>query len=58
MFILSDTEIHRLVRIVIKDHELNLCRSDFNEHVWNLFEEVPGLELLGLQSEFGYLNNF
>jgi hypothetical protein len=56
VFILSDTEIHRLVRIIIKDHGLNLCRSDFNEHILNLFEDIPGLELLSLQSAFDYLN--
>lgn len=55
MFTLSDTELRRLVRYITKHRGADLCRSDFDEHVLDLFEDIPGLELFSLQSDLDYL---
>lgn len=56
MFELSDTDLRRLVHYVIQHRGPDLCRSDFTEHVLNLFEDIPGLELLSSQTNLDYLN--
>ena len=58
MFILSDNEIRQLVRFIIKHRGLGLCRSDFDEHVLDLFEDIAELELLSLQADLDYLPLF
>lgn len=56
VFELSDTDLRRLVRFVIQDRGPDLCRSDFNEHVLSLFEDIPGLVLVSFQSNLDYLS--
>ncbi len=56
MLELSDTGLRRLVRFVIQDRGPDLCRSDFNEHVLHLFEDIPGMELFNLNPDSYYLS--
>ena len=56
VFNLSDSELRRLVRQIVKHRGPDLCRSDFDEHVLSLFEDIPGLELFSLQSDLDYLS--
>ncbi len=56
VFTLSDTELRRLVRYITKYRGPDLCRSDFDEHVLDLFEDIPGLELFSLHSDLDYLS--
>ncbi len=53
---LSDDELQRLVRFIIEYRGLQLCRSQFDEHVLDLFEDIPGLELYSLQPDIDYLS--
>jgi hypothetical protein len=55
VFNLSDRDLHRLVRYIVKQRGPSLSQSDFIEHVLDLFEDIPGLELFSLQSDLDYL---